>query len=104
MQSSPRPGVLVLRHPDSDTYYVEAAHDVQRLARDIEFELDHGQHACDPLQEAYNRHSEVQFLLLPCPTLRAAQEEARREKRELDRKTQLINDGTHNPQALVSYH
>lgn len=104
MQSSPRPGVVVLRHPDSNTYYVEAAHDVARLAQNITFELERGVHECDPLQEAYNRDSEVQFLLVDCPTMRSAYEMAQREKQALDRKAQLINDGTHNPTALLSYH
>jgi len=104
MFSQSRPGVLVLLHPDSNTYYVEAARDLPRLARDIEFELERGMHSCDSLQELYERDSQVQFLLLDCPSFQEATFTAKLRKQEFNSKNQLINDDTYNPIALIGYH
>ena len=102
--STPRPGVVLLKHVASDTYYVEASTNMEALASEIESDLRRGCHPCNPLQEAYDLRDEVQFLLLDAPTYHAAVADAAFKKKELERKYQLINNGSDNPQALFGYH
>jgi hypothetical protein len=102
--SPSRPGVLVLTHLDSHAIYVEAASDLDHLKQDIRSDLHLRRHDCDPLQNAYNVDDRVQIELIDTPSLAKAKELANAKKRQLERARLLINDGSHNPAALFSYH
>ena len=104
MNSPTRPGVLVLTHSDSDTVYVEATSDLAALESQTRSNLQLRRHECEPLQQAYNQDDRIVIELVDTPSHVAAKQLEVNKKRQLIRANSLINDGSHNPAALFSYH
>jgi hypothetical protein len=104
MNSPSRNGVLVLTHSDSDTKYVEATGDLTALESETRSNLQLGRHECEPLQQAYNRDNRIVIEVFPTPSHVAAKQLEVNKKRQLITAGALINDGSHNPAALFSYH
>lgn len=104
MNSSSRTGVLVLTHTDSKGVYVEATSNLEALESETRSNLQLRRHECDPLQEAYNQDDRIEIELIETPSHVTAKQLEVNKKRQLIAASLLINDGSHNPAALFSYH
>jgi hypothetical protein len=94
----------VVHHCDSDTYYVSAAADVDYARTQEVAHLQLRRHECQPLQDAFDLDERIEVRVLEAPTLEEARLVEATQKHWYAQHHQLINDGSHHPAALFSYH